>query len=277
MVVIIVFILGAIIGSTLYLMYPAAPTTTSTTRPVTPTTTSPGLAQPRITDVVPEGFVLVGGEIYWRIKIYGEVDLRNYTTISGVYGSWFGRINVILPSGEGARLHEPPDYTNIVTQFSYLRGVKVLDVYIPTSWYENPCLEGVYRVTVWLKGPYENRTTLFDKNFTYRMDLKATISPTTWTSWNENLKLVIANTGEVPLIITGVGIERNGTVIGWVLVPPEEIVMPGESKELAAQAQILDNFREELKGKSVVVDFVLSIVAAPRRYAITNEVRFPVK
>ncbi|MEM0014336.1 MAG: hypothetical protein QXX81_02080 [Zestosphaera sp.] len=303
LVVIILVAMSAVVGAALHLMGPTAPATpittplpsttvptstptatiSTTTTPVkpTPTTTQAtqpsGLTKPIITDVVPMGFVLVDGEVYWRVKVLGTVDLRDKIEINGVYAFWFGRFKVTLPDGrEQTRLFMPGDYVNIVRDFRYIREEMTLDVYIPTNWYENPCLEGTYRFVVWLQGPYENRSLLFDKSFVYKMNLKANISPTELRSWSENLKLSLTNTGDVPLILQGVGIERTGTgtVVGWVLVP-EEIIMPNESKELTAPVQILNDFREEFKGKTITVDFVLNVVAAPQRYAITADVRFP--
>ncbi|MEM0501789.1 MAG: hypothetical protein QXU24_06500, partial [Ignisphaera sp.] len=63
--------------------------------------------------------------------------------------------------------------------------------------------------------------------------------------------------------------------IGWLAPTLRETVMPGESKTLEAQVQILSDFMEELRGKTRTVDFVLNIVGAPRRYAITIDVEFP--
>ena len=287
--VVILVILSVVAGVALFLMMPAAPPatpTTSTSPASTPTTTTKpttpaGSTQPEIRDVVPEGFVFVDNELYWRIKILGEADLRDRITINGIYAFWFGRIDVTLPDGRKALLYNPPDYVNVVTQFLTLSGEMVLDVYIPTAWYENPYLEGTYRVTVWLSGPYENRTTLFDKSFYYKMDLKATISPTVWTSWNQSLELNITNTGNLPLILGEGGIRRAGTdtVIGhWTPTPPyPHVLMPGESKEISGPVEIYDDFKEALKGKTVAVDLVLSIVGAPREYVITVNVTFPAK
>lgn len=289
LIAVILITLSVVAGVALFLMMPAAPPATPTTptthtTPTTPKPTTPpaGSAKPEIRDVVPEGFVFVDNELYWRIKILGEADLRDRITINGIYSFWFGRIDVTLPDGRKALLYNPPDYVNVVTQFRTLSGEMVLDVHVPTAWYEKPCLEGTYRVTVWLSGPYENRTTLFDKSFYYEMNLKATISPTVWTSWNQSLKLAITNTGNMSLILGGGGIRRAGTdtVIGhWTPTPPyPHVLTPGESKEISGPAEILyDDLKEALKGKTVAVDFVLGIVGAPREYVITMNVTFPVK
>lgn len=300
LVVIVLVALGAVAGAALYLMRPTVPATTtplpsttvptstptatiSTTTPVKPTptttqTTPPtGSTKPTITDVVSEGFVVVDGEVYWRVKVLGMADLRDKIEINGVYAFWFGRFKVTLPDGrEQTRLFIPGDYVNIIRDFRYLQDEMTLDIYIPTNWYENPCLEGTYRFVVWLQGPYENRSLLFNKSFVYKMDLKANVFHTEWRSWNENLRLAITNTGDVPLVLQGVGMERSGTgtVIGWILTP-EEIIMPGETREITAPVQMREDFKEEFKGKTITVDFVLDIVAAPQRYAITTDVRFP--
>lgn len=302
LVAVFLIILGVVAGVAYYLITPTTmttqtsitsatlstptPTTISTTAsttsipPTTPTTTPTSYIQPRITDVTSEGFVYVEEEreIYWRFKISGEVDLRDKIEINGIYGWWFGRINVTLPNEEDTRVHEPPDYTNIVTSFRYLSGSKIFDAYVldVDAWWEKSFLDGTYRIVVWLKGPYENRSVLLDKNFVFRMAFNASITPTAWTSWDENLRLTITNTGDVPLFLQGVGIERSGTgtVIGQVLTP-EEIIMSGETREIVAPVQIFGDFKEEFKGKNITLDFLLSFAGARQIYKVTLNVRFP--
>ncbi len=299
LVVVFLIILGVVAGIAYYLTTPTITTTqtsitsatlstpTPTTKPTTapntsipPTTptTSTSYIQPRITDVTSEGFVHVDGEIYWRFKISGEVDLRDKIEINGIYSWWFGRINVTLPNGEHAYIFKPPDYTNIVTSLRYLSGSEIFDAYVldVEAWWEKSFLDGTYRIVIWLQGPYENKSVLFDKSFVFRMAFNTSITPTVWTSWDENLSLTITNVGDVPLILQSVGIERSGTgtVVGWVSTP-KEIVMPGESRKITAPVQILEHFREEFKGKNIDLDFLVSFVGAPDTYRITLNVRFP--
>lgn len=235
-----------------------------------------------VSDVLISGFVYTGeGDLFMRLKILGEADLREPITINGVHGFWFGRVSVRLPDGKQAQLFEPGDYAKFFTQFLVLSGEKAVDVYLPTRWYENPCLEGIYNVTVFLKGPYDNVTVLFQRNFNLKMALTATVAPSAWHSWTENITIRVTNTGDVPVILQGVGMELTGkgTVIGWVYAPTLEssilVVMPGETKTWAGNPTMAGDFKEELAGKTVQVDFVLDIAGAPRRFAVTMNVSFP--
>ncbi|MEM3161479.1 MAG: hypothetical protein QW056_00625 [Candidatus Bathyarchaeia archaeon] len=244
---------------------------------------SPGQeASPYVSDVLISGFVYTeDGDLFMRLKIHGEADLREPLTINGVHGFWFGRISVRLPDGRQTQVFEPGDYINVFTQFLELSGEKVVDVYLPTSWHENPCLEGSYNVTVFLKGPYGNVTVLFHKNFNLKMTLTSTVTPTTWDSWDENVTLSITNTGDVPVILQGVGMElrETRTVIGWINAPTLEsrilVIMPGETKTWMGTATMASEFKEELAGKTLTVDFVMDIAGAPRRFAVTSNVSFP--
>lgn len=270
-------VLGVAGGFILYFTFLAAPTPSSATT-TAPTTTPVSSSQPKIDDVVSEGFVIVDNEIFWRIKIYGEVDLRNSTVINGVYGYWVGFINVTHPEGKRVLLHEPPNYVDVVTQFSYLSGVKVLDACV-YGWSGTPWPEGIYEIVVWLRGPYENRTVLFKKSFNFSVSLKASVTPTIWRSWNETLRFTIINEGSVPIIVEGAGIVRDsGTpeVIGWWEQRPSvEVIMPGQVKELAGPVIIRDDYKEELRGKTATIKFVLGVMSTPREYSITVDVTFP--
>lgn len=160
-------------------------TTQTTTMLVSTPLTTSTLFQPVITGVVSEGFVFLDGELYWRIRIYGEVDVRERVNISGVYDWWVGRSDEVLPSGESTSIFEPPDYSTIAETFRYISGSTIRDAYIPTEWFEEPCLEGEYRVGIWLQGPYDNKTILFNKTFEFKMLFNTSITPTTWSSWSE--------------------------------------------------------------------------------------------
>ncbi|MEM3142043.1 MAG: hypothetical protein QW656_02350 [Zestosphaera sp.] len=277
---VLLVVLGVVGGSIAYFMFIETPISSSAT--TTPTTTPISSGQLKITDITSEGFVVVGEEIYWRIKIYGDIDLRNYTVINGVYGYWVGKINVTHPKGMEILLHEPPNYVDVVTQFSYLSGVRVLDACVYSwSWTESPWPEGTYEVIVWLKGPYENRTVLFKKSFNFSMSLEASVTPTTWESWNETLRFTIRNEGDVPIIVEGADIILVGDsgipyVIGWwEQTPPTETIMPGETRVLVGPALIRDDYKEELKGKTATVKIVLGVASAPREYSVIVDVKFP--
>jgi len=73
--VIIVIVLGLVGGALVYFMFSTTNTLSPRTSPApTVTTTSP--TQPKVSDVISGGFVVVGDdEVCWRIKIYGEVNL----------------------------------------------------------------------------------------------------------------------------------------------------------------------------------------------------------
>ena len=236
---------------------------------------------PYVSNVEIERFLYEDEELYMRLKISGEADLRDRVEINGVYGWWFGSISVTLPDGSQARLLRPEDHTTIFDQFRQLPGTLTVDVYLPWMWYEKHCLEGAYNVTVWLKGPYENRTVLYEKIFNLKMALTATVSPTTWRSWEENVEITVANTGDIPLILQGIGMEmtETGTVIGWIFAPTLEqgilVVMPGETKTWVGKPTMVGDLKEVLSGKMLQVDFVLGIAGAPRRFAATTNVRFP--
>ncbi|MCX8177570.1 MAG: hypothetical protein N3F10_04645 [Candidatus Bathyarchaeota archaeon] len=239
-------------------------------------------SSPYISDVSISGFVYTeDGDLFMRLKILGEADLREPITINGVHGFWFGRISVRLPDGRQTQTFEPGDYVNVFNHFSVLSGEKMVDVYLPTQWHENPCLEGVYNVTVFLKGPYNNVTVLFHKDFNLKMSLTAIVAPAIWDSWEENVTIRITNTGDVPVILQGVGMELAETrrVIGWAYAPTMEgrilVVMPGEAKTWIGITTMAGYAKEELAGKTLQVDFVLDIAGAPRRFAATLNVSFP--
>lgn len=268
-------VVGGIIAYFSFLTIPAPSPSTTTTFTTTP-------SQPRITDITSEGFIILDEETYWRIKIYGEVDLRNYTTINGVYGHWFGRISVVHPANKEVLLFRPSNYVDVFTSFRYLSGVMVLDACVyGWSWSESPWPEGTYEIIVWLKGPYENHTVLFKKSFNLSMNLEVSMTPTTWRSWNETLEFVITNRGDVPLIVEGgsISILRDSGIpdlIGWwEQRPPVEIIMPGQTRELVGPILIREEYKEELRGRTATVKITLNIVSAPREYSVTENVRFP--
>ncbi|MEM4788840.1 MAG: hypothetical protein QXM55_04885 [Ignisphaera sp.] len=279
-----------VIAVAIYYLTPSiAPQTTYTTVTTTinqtqTTTVSPSSplppTQPIITDIISEGFVFVDEDLYWRIKILGEADLRNKIEINGVYSHWFGRLNVTLPNGDTQdRIHIVGNYVDIVSQFTYLSKEMTLDIYIPTKWWEKICLEGIYSVVVWLKGPYNNYTILFSKNFTHIFSFNAIFKPTKWSTWNETIEIEVNNTGDIPLIISGGGFVLSGTdtVIGWWNQPSEIIVMPGEFKVIRGSIDILSSFREEFKGKTKTIDIYIDVIGAPMRYTITTSIEFPSK
>lgn len=269
LIVVFVVVLGVVAGIAYYL--------TTLTTPTTTTSTPPSHAQLKVTDVVSEGFVYRDGEIYWRFKIFGELDLRDKVEVNGVYDFWFGHINITLPNGERADIFKPPDYTNIVVQLRYLSGSEVFDAYVLDihAWWKESFLEGTYRVVVWLQGPYDNRTVLFDKSFYFRMAPEISITSTVWNSWSESLRLTVANEGDVPLVLLSIGIEQAGTRrgIGWCTV--EELIMPGESREVTAPIQFYDYVKEEFKGKEAVLDFLVEFAGARQLYRVTLNVKFP--
>jgi len=230
-----------------------SPGTTST-----PTTTSVSPGQPRVSNITSEGFVIVeDSEVCWRVRIYGEVDLRNITTINGVTGHWFGRINVTHPAGNEILLFEVGDYVNVFTQFSYLSGSKVLDACVLYwTWEGEIWPEGTYEVILWLYHSPGIYTTLFEKTFNLKMNFEVNITPTTWDQWNETLKLTIKNTGDVPLFV-GAGdiylVSNPDVLIGWWGGQGYEVILPKQTKELAEPVLIRSDYVEYLSGKTATV------------------------
>lgn len=267
-------------GLAYYLATPISPVTPSSTPSTTPTTTAIGYPQLKVSEVSPVSFVYVDRMVYWRFKVSGEIDLREKVEINGVYGWWFAIINVTLPNGKITDLYNPSDYVNILRSFNHLSGSWVLDAYVldVDAWWEKSFLDGEYRVVVWLKGPYGNRSILFDKTFTHRMNYSISITPTKWSSWDEKLRISIVNTGDVPLILQSIGIElsNTGTVIGWIHTP-EVLIEPGDSREVEARTEILEDYRAWLKGKTATLDFLISFAGARQLFKVTLSVEFPSK
>ncbi|MDM7276015.1 MAG: hypothetical protein P3X22_007895 [Thermoprotei archaeon] len=255
-----------------------------TQAPVTPTTTAPpSRYQPRITDITSLGFLVIDDEIYWRFNITGDVDLRDMIEINGVHGHWFGLLKVILPNGEHADIFEPPNYTDIAGRgILYLSGSKLFDAlaFRIGAWWEKKWLDGAYKVEFWLLGPYENKTMLFSKSFNFRMAFNISIAPTVWTSWSENLKITIANVGDVPIVFENLGITLSGTGTTIGHSSPTyspHIIMPGETKEIIVPIEILESYREALKGKEATLDFKLGIAGASPKHIVTLNIQFPTK
>jgi len=280
LLVALLVILGVVGGAIAYFTFPKTTTQSPISTPA-PTTATPSPTQPRISNVTSSGFVLVEDEeVCWRIRIYGEVDLRDRVTVNGTYGTWFGRINVTHPRGKEVLLHEPGNYVDVLVQFSYLSGIKVLDACVPYwTWGESPWPEGTYKVTVWLYHSPGIYVTLLKKSFNFTMSLKASISPTTWRQWNETLRITIENTGDVPIYIGGGDIllaENPEIIIGWwQQIPPTAIVLPGQAKELVGSILIRDEFVENLRGRTVTVKIALGVLTPPRECSIVTNVKFP--
>ncbi|MGC8753036.1 MAG: hypothetical protein ACP5RO_05880 [Fervidicoccaceae archaeon] len=261
-------------------------TTTSTptsTASITMTTTSASSttasSAPYISNVEIERYIYENEGLYMRLKISGKADLRDKVNINGVYGYWIGFVNVTLPDGSQGQLMNPKDHSEFFNTFNLLEKNMSADLYLPWEWYEKRTLEGAYNVTVWLQGPYENRTVLFKRVFNLRMSLISNISPTTWKSWDENVTLTLKNTGDLPLILEGVGMEVSGSVVGWLNPPSMEqrivVIMPGESKSWVGIPTMAGDYKEQLSGKTVKVDFVLDIAGSARRFALTANISFP--
>lgn len=276
---VVLLIVGIAVALAYYLAPPISPVVPCTTPSTAPTATTVH-PRPSVSGVSPLGFVLVDREVYWRFKVSGEIDLREKVEINGTYGSWLARINVTLPNGRVTDLYNPSDYVNILGSFSYLSGSRVLDAFVldVDAWWEESFLDGEYRVVVWLRGPYGNKTVLFDKTFTYAMKFGISVSKTKWSSWDESLKLSIANTGDVPLLLRGIGIElsNTGTVIGWIHAP-EVCVWPGESREVEARVEILEDYRALLRGRTAALDLVISFAGARQLGRVALSVEFPSK
>lgn len=253
-----------------------SPTATTTTPP--PPTTTPIRPTPRITNFTFVEWVINDREVCWRFRVSGEVDLRDRIEINGVYGNWIGRFRVTLPNGKNALIFEPPNYSVDVSQFSYLSGSRTLDACVLDlgDWWSKSLLEGTYTASVVLYGPYENRSVLFNRNYTYTANLNISIAPTVWNSWNQSILVQIVNTGDIPLILQGIGIEHSGTGtgIGFAQIS-EEVIMPGKSKNVTAIVQTFEYTKESFKGKSASVDFNLNFAGVNRIFKVVMNVTFP--
>jgi len=225
-------------------------------------------------------FLYEDEDLYMRLKISGEVDLREPVNINGVYGQWIGYIDMRFPDGSRAKLLKPENHEDLAAQFLQIPGKLIVDVYIPTQWYNTHYLEGSYNITIWLQGPYNNRTILYMKIFSLRMALTTTISPATWRIWGENITITITNIGDLPLILRGVAMEIPGTetVIGLINSNSSKpiIIMRGETKQWIGTPTIFSEFKEELAGKTLQINFVLDIAGAPpKRFIETTNIIFP--
>jgi len=243
--------------------------------------TKPGASgKPYVSNVEIEKFLFEDQSLYIRFKIIGEADLRKELNINGVYGWWSGRITITLPDGSQGQLLIPEDHTEFFVHFTQIPGTLKIDLELPWFWFEERCLGGNYTVTVWLMGPYENRTVLYSKTFNLKIAPKATVSPTSWKSWEEKISITITNNGNVPLVVRGVGMETSvGTVIGWIYnSKPEErilVIMPGETKVWSGTPTITGDFKEIFSGKTEKIDFVLDIAGACQRFATAATISFP--
>jgi hypothetical protein len=153
-----------------------------------------------------------------------------------------------LPDGSEGALLKSEDHSEFFTQFLQIPGTITVDLRLPTEWYERHYLEGAYTVSVWLKGPYENRVVLCENVFNLTMALNATISPTAWRSWEENVSITVTNTGDLPLILQSISMEmpETGTVIGWIYAQTMEplVVMPSETKTWSGKSTMAGYARE---------------------------------
>lgn len=271
---------GIAVGLAYYLSAPISPVAPSPTPPTAPATTTTGHPQPRVFGVSPLGFVYVGREVYWRLNVSGEIDLREKVEIDGTYGSWFAVINVTLPNGRVTDLFSPSDYASILGSFSYLSGSRVLDAFVldADAWWEESFIDGEYRVVVWLRGPYGSKAVLFDKTFAYAANFSISVAQTRWSSWDERFRISIANTGDVPLLLQGIGMElsNTGTVIGWMHAP-EVLIEPGGSREVEARAEVLEDYRALLKGKTASLDLRIVFAGVRQPSRATLSVEFPSK
>lgn len=276
LLVILLVVLGVVgVFTAFFFLGPAttlSPGVTSTTP--APTTSPVSSVGPEVSDVVSEGFVIVeGDEVCWRIRVFGEADLRNITTINGVTGVWFGRINVTHPGGKEVLLYEPGDYVDVFTQFFRLTGSKVLDACVPFWTREEEIWpEGTYEVVVWLYHSPGIYVILFEKTFNFKMSFEASITPTTLNQWNETLKLTIKNTGDIPIFVRAGDIylaSNPDVLIGWWGGLGYDVVLPGQTKELPEPITIRTDYIEYLKGKTATVKITILTTN------ITTNISFP--
>jgi hypothetical protein len=243
-------------------------------------TTKPSISQgPYISNVEIEKFLYENDELYMRLKITGYANLTDNININGVYGSWFGRVTVKLPDGSEAELLHSGDHTTVFTQFSEIPRTLTIYAFLPTEWYEQHNLEGEYNISVWLQGPYENRTSLFEKSFDLTISLEVKISPTSWNSWEEPITLTITNKGSLPVVWDGsVSLQKAGIDIGSISAQKEGariVIMPGETKRITATATISEIHKKDLGGQTLPIDFIIFIVGKAQPAKITETISFP--
>lgn len=74
-----------------------------------------------------------------------------------------------------------------------------------------------------------------------------------------------------------IGIELPGTgnIIGWVLTPSDIVVMPGESKSIIGQIQILDDYKESFRGKTIPLNFIVDTTGSCKTHRVQLEITLP--
>jgi len=280
----IVFLVGVLITilliGILHLYNPTSGLENTSTENISSTTSGSQHPAPYISNITIMGFHVKDGELYMRLRVYGYVYLRDKVSINGVYDFWFGVLKVILPYGEEALLYDPGNYVDVVMNVNEIYGSRDFDAELPLSG-DKPGLDGLYNITFYLKGPYDNVSILYQKTVNLTILFKISISPTNISTWNETMRVTINNTGDLPVILDGVGLAYpipNGTI--GVIEPlnysdPGLIVMPGESSTWIGRLNIDSDMRIYVAGKTLQIYINTYPFTANRFFTETITMSFP--
>lgn len=266
----------------------------STNTQVSTTPTSPISSNKlSIYDVIPQGFHVVDEVVYWKLKIFANIDLRDKVEINGTYGYWTGIITIVLPNGREPWIFIPPDYSTGRNQFNYITGsveydVPVYDLLGGTAPYVHPQspLNGTYKVIIWLSGPYDEkigeypRVILIEKTFNYTFKASIDLHPLEWSSWDQDVVITISNEGDIPIFFKGAGILIHGvnTVIGWLTIQNDYVYIDiNESKNIDAKLWILEDYKAMYEGKVEQVDILFDFQTIQSPINITFTIKFPTK
>lgn len=243
-----------------------------------------------IYDIVSEGFHIVDEIVYIRFKVWGYVDLREKREINGIYGIWSGFISVAVPNGIEVWVFTPPNYyigrnyfTNITGSAEYDAPVYDLRGGSPSVTHPQSTLNGTYKVTVWLSGPYDEKTgsypkvVLMEKNFTYTFKAKVELDSLKWSSWDQEVLITVVNEGNVPLFFTGGSLLIHGlnTVIGWLII--DENYIPVEingTRNIVTKLLFLEDYKPDYRGLMKQVD-VLFYFKTVSFINLTYTIEFP--
>lgn len=261
---------------------------TSTQVSTTLTSTTSSSIKLSIYDVIPRGFHIVDEIVYLRFEIIGDVDLRESIEINGIYGYWQGVVTVVVPNGVEPWIFIPPDYSTGRNIFDHIEESVEYDVPVydllggsPSVTHPQSPLNGTYKITVWLSGPYDEKVggypkvVLIEKSFNYTFKVSIGLHSLEWSSWDQEVAISITNGGDVPVFFRGAGILIHGvnTVIGWLSIQSNYICINiNESKDIVAKLTILDDYKPIYEGKVEPVDILFEFLTIPP----INET-FPVK
>lgn len=248
------------------------------------------VADMAVYNITSEGFHIVDEIVYIRFKVWGYVDLREKREINGVYGTWSGFVTVIVPNGIDVWVFTPPDYSVGRNHFTHITGSVEYDAPVydlrggsPSVTHPQSPLNGTYKVTVWLSGPYDEkigdypRVVLMEKNFTYTFKASVELKPLKWSSWDQEVVVTVVNEGDTPLFFTGGSVLIHGvnTVVGWLSIWEDYVpIEVGGSRDVATKLTFLEDYKTDYEGKTKQVD-VLFHFKTVSFINVTYTIEFP--